>query len=58
MSDDPSKRGPADRERINVHEPYEVRYWCGQFGCSEHELRQAVAQVGPMVSNVRRHLKK
>ena len=39
MPDDPSKRGPADRSRINIHESYEVRYWCGAFGCTEQQLQ-------------------
>jgi len=54
MPDDPAKRGPADRSRINIHEPYEVRYWCGTLGCSEQQLRDCVQRVGPMVSDVRR----
>ncbi len=29
MADDKTKRGPADRSRINVNEEYEVRYWTG-----------------------------
>jgi len=27
MADDRSKAGPADRERINVQERYELEYW-------------------------------
>jgi hypothetical protein len=56
--DDPTKRGPADRTRINVHEPYELRYWADKFGVTEQRIRNAAAAVGPMVDHVRRHLGK
>jgi hypothetical protein len=46
--DDPDKRGPADRMRINVNEAWEVRYWTAELGCSEEQLRRAVESVGPM----------
>ena len=56
MADDTSKRGAADRSRINVHEPHEVRYWTKELGVSEEELKNAVAQVGVMAEAVRRQL--
>jgi hypothetical protein len=31
---------------INATEAYEVRVWCRLFGCSETELRAAIAKVG------------
>ena len=37
---------PALRSRIDMNNPSEVMYWRKQFGCSEQQLRQAVAQVG------------
>jgi hypothetical protein len=58
MSDDLTNRGPADRARINVHEPWEVSYWCKEFGCTEQHLRDAVAAVGVMAAKVRERLKK
>jgi hypothetical protein len=58
MADDPSKRRGSDRQRINVHEDYELRYWSEKFGVSRDELRRAVEQVGPMVQDVARHLGK
>lgn len=58
MSDDKSKKGPADRDRINIHEPYEVEYWCKHFGCTPAELKAAVAKVGVMVKDVAAELKK
>ncbi|URL59652.1 DUF3606 domain-containing protein [Luteibacter flocculans] len=58
MSDDKSKRGPADAQRINVHETYEVRYWTEALGVSEARLREVVAEVGVMADDVRRALRK
>jgi len=56
MTDDLTKRGPQDGSRVNVNEPWEVRYWCREFACTEDQLRAAVRAVGVMVSDVRRHL--
>jgi len=52
MSDDPSKRGPADRTRVNVNEPHEVRYWTEKWGVTEQQLRDAVKRAGVMVKDV------
>jgi hypothetical protein len=54
--DDLSKRGQGDRSRVNVNEPHEVRYWTEKFGCTEEELRAAVARVGVMAADVERTL--
>lgn len=56
MSDDLTNRGPADRDRINIHERWEVTYWCKHFGCTEQQLVAAVKAVGVMASDVKRHL--
>jgi Protein of unknown function (DUF3606) len=58
MADDLSNRGPADRARINVHEPHEVKYWTKALGVSEEKLKDAVAKVGVMADAVRKHLGK
>jgi hypothetical protein len=52
--DDRSKRGPADRARINVNEDYELRYWCEALDVTPEQLRIAVAKVGVMAEDVRR----
>lgn len=56
MSDDLNQKGPADRNRINVSEPWEVRYWTRELNCTEQQLREAVRAVGVMVVDVRRYL--
>lgn len=39
MSDDKTKRGPRDADRVNVNEGYEVRYWTKKWGVTEARLR-------------------
>jgi hypothetical protein len=56
MSDDLSKRGAADRLRINIHEEHEVRYWTQKLGCTRAQLEQAVKSVGVMAQDVEAYL--
>ena len=56
MADDLKKRGPADRSRINVREPHEVRYWTKALGVSGAKLQELVKRVGPMVKDVKKAL--
>ncbi|MGO4700306.1 DUF3606 domain-containing protein [Dyella sp. 2RAB6] len=58
MSDDLSKRGPQDAAKVNIHEDWEVRYWCKAFGCTEQQLKAAVKTVGVSAAAVRRHFGK
>jgi len=58
MSDDLGDRGPADRSRVNIHEEWEVRWWCKAFGCTKAELEAAVKAVGVSAAAVRKHLGK
>ena len=57
MADDPTKRGPQDAARVNVHEEHEVRYWTQKFGVSKEQLVAAVKAVGPMAKDVEAKLK-
>lgn len=58
MADDPTKRDYRDRDRINVNEPYEVRYWSDKWSVSPDRLKDAVREVGPMVNDVKRKVGK
>jgi Protein of unknown function (DUF3606) len=58
MADDRSKAGPADRERINIQERYELEYWSRKFGVTPDQLKEAVAKAGVMVKDVARQLGK
>lgn len=57
MADNLKNRVPADHSRININEPSEVQYRRRQFGCTEQQLRQAVAAVGASADKVSRYLK-
>ena len=57
MSDDKTKSHGQDRERINVHEDYELRDWSKSLGVSQDELKKAVAAVGDRAEKVREYLK-
>lgn len=58
MSDDKSKTGGPDRQRVHVNEDYELRDWAKKWGVSEQRVRDAVAKVGEMAADVERELKK
>lgn len=58
MSDDKSKTGSPDRDRINLTEDYEVQYWTKELGVTADELRAAVNAVGSTSKAVREHLGK
>ena len=54
--DNTTKKEPKDINRINVDETHELQYWAEQFNISEEKLRQALNQVGPDVSDLKRYL--
>lgn len=58
MSDDKSLRTPADAQRVNVGEDYEVRYWTNKWNVTPEQLRVAVDKVGVMADDVERELRR
>ena len=58
MSDNLKKKRPQDASKVNIHEEWEVRYWCGAFGCSKAELIKAIGKVGVSSAAVRKYLGK
>jgi len=58
MPDDLTKKGPQDRNRISLLEPYEVQCWADKFGVSKERLSEAVRNVGHSAAAVERELKK
>lgn len=56
LSDDPSKRGPIDRSRINTTQEWELRYWSEKFGVSQADLLDAVSEVGSSPDKVANRL--
>ena len=57
MSDDKTKSGGQDRERINVHEDYELRDWSKSLNVTPEKLKEAVQAVGDRAEKVREYLK-
>jgi hypothetical protein len=58
MADDTAKRDYRDRDRINIHEDYELRYWTKELGVTPEKLRQTVKKMGVMATEVRKALGK
>jgi hypothetical protein len=55
MADDKTKLA-ADRERINLGEDYEIRYWTEELGVTRERLEQVVREHGDRADAVRRAL--
>ena len=47
-----------DKNRINVHEYFEVEYWSKKFGINPELLRRAVREAGASVDQVKQYLQK
>lgn len=58
MADDKTIKEPADGNKVNVNEPYEVNYWKKKWGVTEEQRRSCVKRVGPMKADVARCLGK
>jgi hypothetical protein len=58
MSDEPGNRDAPSRERINLTEYHEVKYWTATLGVDEATLTQAVVSAGTSVAAVRDHLRR
>jgi hypothetical protein len=51
-------RGPIDRTRVDLDQEWECLWWSKGWGIPVGELRAAVAEVGPLVADLDRHLRK
>ncbi len=58
MPDAPKNRGPADPSRVNVDDSGEVKLRRKEYGCTEQQLRAAVAAVGASAAKVSQYLKR
>jgi len=56
MSDNPLEPGPQDYDRVNVLVEAELDYWSKSFGVTRARLAEAIAQVGPAITDLRRVL--
>lgn len=46
MSDDKTKSGGQDRQRINVNQDYELRDWAKSLDVTPEQVKEAVKAVG------------
>jgi hypothetical protein len=56
MSDDLTKKRPQDASKVNIHEAWEVEYWCNELRVTKEQLVVAVKAVGVSAAAVRKHL--
>jgi hypothetical protein len=49
-------RAPRDRSVVCLAHEWECRWWSDRFGVTAEALRATVRHVGPMVSDIERHL--
>ncbi len=56
MTEKQAVRGPSDYGYVDLRSEPERRYWTKELGCSEAQLIDAVAAVGPLVVEVKRHI--
>jgi hypothetical protein len=51
-----TRKEVADRSKINMQQPHEVRYWIRHLGVSKEELQKAIEKVGNTAATVRKEL--
>ncbi len=56
MSDDKTKTGGQDRQRINIHEDYELRDWAKSMHTTPERIKEAVQAVGDRAEKVKEYL--
>jgi hypothetical protein len=56
MSDDKSKSQGQDRQRINIHQDYELRDWAKSLNTTPDRIKEAVQAVGDRAEKVREYL--
>jgi hypothetical protein len=57
MTEATKKRQPLDPERVNLADAWEVEYRRKQYGCTELQLRQAVAAAGDSAAKVTQYFR-
>lgn len=58
MADSKTAVGKPDRDRVNVHEDYELNDWAEKWNVSKEAVKKAVERVGPMAKDVQKELGK
>ena len=49
-------KAPADRSRINVRDPRELKYWCHLLEVTPERLKRASVLAGVMLTDVKTYL--
>ncbi len=57
MADNLDRKNPQDSSRINIHEPYELKWWSEELKISKEELIAVVERVGTSAESVKEELK-
>lgn len=47
-----------DLKRIDVHQSWNLNFWCEEFNLRADELKEIVRRVGPEISEIRLYLAK
>jgi Protein of unknown function (DUF3606) len=50
--------GSRDRDKINIHENYQVEYWTKFLGTNREELIKAVSVAGNSANEVKKYFNK
>ena len=58
MADKNSRAAPADGDRIDRKDDFEVAGWAKRLGVTPQELKRAMKKVGPLVADVKKDLGK
>ncbi len=58
MSDDKSKVGKPDRDRVSANEPYEVNHLAKKFNLEPERVKKVIEKEGPMRKDVEQALGK
>jgi hypothetical protein len=53
-----SKRHPRDCPRINIYEPWDLRYWSDRWNVPRQQVVEAIRRVGDQVNDVAQALGK
>jgi hypothetical protein len=57
MTEVAKKRQPLDTQLVDLADPWEVQYRRKQYGCTELQLKQAVAAVGHSADRVTQYFR-
>ena len=56
-TNDKTKVGKPDLDRVNIDAPAELQGWCAYWGCTPDELKAAIQDVGVMAASIAVQLK-